>query len=88
MVPPYVGAAPTGVVALAGDSPGRGAALATSQRAVAPYGLAAGAAYANKRRPSRHQPCRERSCMLATAPARGFGRGRPPPCKRPWPQLA
>ncbi|RRT31784.1 hypothetical protein B296_00055449 [Ensete ventricosum] len=26
--------------------------------------------------------------MLAVAPARGFGRGRLPPCREPWPQPA
>ncbi|RRT32069.1 hypothetical protein B296_00047971 [Ensete ventricosum] len=35
----------------------------------------AGAAYARRRRPYRRQPCPR----AAAAPARGFGRGRPPP---------
>ncbi|RRT62683.1 hypothetical protein B296_00018298 [Ensete ventricosum] len=31
---------------------------------------------------------RRRLCMLAAALARGFGRGRSPPCRGPWPQPA
>ncbi|RRT31463.1 hypothetical protein B296_00055530 [Ensete ventricosum] len=56
-----------------------GLPLLVSQWAAAPCGLAAGIAYAY-RWPR----------MLAAAPARDFGRGRPPPCSRPgrgWPAL-
>ncbi|RRT31898.1 hypothetical protein B296_00054735 [Ensete ventricosum] len=31
---------------------------------------------------------RGRPRMLSTTPARGFGRGRPPPCRGPWSQSA
>ncbi|RWV92739.1 hypothetical protein GW17_00044856 [Ensete ventricosum] len=50
--------------------------------------LAAGAAYSRRRRPYRRQPCPWATAYVAAAPARGFGRGRPPPCKGPWPQPA
>ncbi|RZR88042.1 hypothetical protein BHM03_00015547 [Ensete ventricosum] len=51
-----------------------GLPLAASQRAAAPYGLAAGAAYACRRHPCRRQPC-----PRATAHAGGY------PCKGLWP---
>ncbi|RWW17093.1 hypothetical protein GW17_00018997 [Ensete ventricosum] len=54
-----------------------GLPLVASQRAAAPCGLAAGAAYARRRRPFMRQPC-----PRATAHAGGC------PCKGLWPQPA
>ncbi|RRT66959.1 hypothetical protein B296_00006156 [Ensete ventricosum] len=58
---------PLQAVALATGLP-----LAASQRAVAPYGLVVGAAYA-----SRHQPCPWATAHVGDCP-----------CKGPWPQPA
>ncbi|RZS24419.1 hypothetical protein BHM03_00057483 [Ensete ventricosum] len=53
-----VGVAPAGAAALAGDSPGHGAA---------PYGLASGAAYAR-----RHQPCPWAGTHAGGCPCKGL----------------
>ncbi|RWW53220.1 hypothetical protein BHE74_00040307 [Ensete ventricosum] len=102
-VPPCAGAAPAGAVALAGGSPGRGAALcrlATGSHslwpgrrrqpiAAWPRALPTLASVA----PAGASHARGRSCILAVAPARGFGccRSQPAaPCSRPgrgWPAL-